>query len=457
MRFKTSFLITFAFHLMILVLDKGTGLIISKMFSAKDQVATRGDLVLLTNLPFILMAISNLGLATSLVYFAQRKEVTVRVAGETTSFVATAWGSFVSLAAVGVIAVWATTDSTADFPPLALLVPLLLTPIFLLLISYRNSIQLVLHKIYAYNVTQLIPSVVFLPLFLLLYFVITDRDPHESAVWAICIPAIFVALGLSWILRKHVPLRPRFHRGFLRKALAYGWRANVSSTLGYLNHRVDLYLLPLVYMVSVNDARAEVAFYSMAVTLAELIWHFPEALRDLMFAKVASLDEDAARAFTPVVCRNSLWICAAGAAVVWVVHDPLLGLWFADDWGAVWGPKVTPALAWLLPGTLLFTVAKVLRADLMARGFVNQCIFLAGLVLVVMIAGDIALVPQLGATGASLASTIAYGACAIGTVWFYASRTGVPVLKLLIPHREDWQHYRTLLARLRILRNPSED
>ncbi len=457
MRFKTSFLITLLFHLTIIVVDKGAGFVIVGLL--KDNENLKGALDLLTNVPPILMAVSNLGLAASLVFFTRRKEVSVRVAGETTSLVALVWGGTIALLAFFVIYVWAYFDPKTDMLEPSLLIPLLLTPPFLLLISYRNSIQLVLGRIYGYNVVHLVPSLTYLPAFLLIYFVLTDRDAKSAGVWGRFVPAVCLAVGLAWSLRRYVPLRPRFHGKFFKRALSFGWRANINSALTILNHRLDIYYVWALYIVpgaaslsaeDLSDAiKSQVAYYSLAVTLGELIWHFPEAMRDLLFSKVAGSSEAEAREVTPVICRNSLLICAAGAVVIWFIHGPIIGYWFGTAWYERWALVVTPSLAWLLPGTVFFTIAKILQADLMARHYVHTCIALTATVFVTMTVADVFLVPHYGAVGAAIGSTIGYVCSAVASLIVYVKSTGLPLRDLVLVRREDWEHYSGVLDRLR--------
>lgn len=454
MRFKTSFLITLGFHLTILALDKAAGFIL--LWLLKENPSDAGGVQLLINLPPVLMAVSNLGLAASIVYFTQRKEVSLATAAGTTSTVAIVWGFAVALFAFLALWLWSWLHPVAAMPDWALLVPVLVLAPFSILTVYRNCIQLVDNRIVGYNFVHLVPSVAFLPCFFGIYYLLSNRDPYYAAVYARFVPGVCLALGLIWHLRKVVPIRPGFDKGFFKKALGFGWRANIHSTLTILNHRIDLYLLGALYVASALLPQDEqlavinqqVAYYAYAVTLAELIWHFPEALRDLMFAKVASLDESEADKFTPVVVRNSLLICCLGALGVWFAHAPILSLWLGEAWERHWAAGLTPALAWLLPGTVLYTVAKVLQSDLMARKRIGICNWLTFVALFVLCALDLVLIPTMGAMGAAIASTTAYFAGAIGTILAYLHATDTRLSQLLFVRREDWQHYRPILARI---------
>lgn len=463
MRFQTSFLITLAFQALILAIDKGAGFVI--LWLLREDAPKAGGVQLLLQLPAILVAIGNLGLAASLVYFSKRKEVDLQTAGRTTTTVAILQGLLLALVMWGALELWVLFKEGAVLPRWSLLLPMLFLPIFLLIATYHNYIQLAVGRIVGFNVARLAPSLCFLPLFLLLYFVPVERDAYEAAVYARFLPGVLTAVLLLWFLRDVVPLRLGLDLTFLKKAVAYGWRANLHATFTALNHRLDLYLLGALFVVRTqlpeNEQIAllerEVAFYAYAMTIAELIWHFPEALRDVLFAKVSGLSEGEARDFTPVVARNSLWIAVLAAAGLWWLHAPCLSFLLGASWEETWRDGLTPVLALLLPGTVLYTIAKVLQADLMARRHLNACNLATFAVFVVLLGLDFVLVPSAGARGAAMASTIAYAVGAVLSVAFYVRSTGVSVRELLLVRRSDLRHYEALVRQRRAVKSSASD
>ncbi|MCB9918799.1 MAG: hypothetical protein H6832_10400 [Planctomycetes bacterium] len=453
MRFKTSFLITLAFQVLILAIDKGAGFVIWWLLG--DDAEAAGGVLLLLNLPAIMVAVGNLGLAASCVYFVQRKEVTADIAGRSSMTVAIVWGALLAVVLRVVLEIWVRTTPGAELPPWTMLTPMLVLPVFLLVTMYRNYLQLATGSIVAFNVTRLVPSLCFLPLFLVLYFVVTERDAYHAAAYARFVPGVLVAIGVVIAMRRIVRMTPGFDRPFLRKALGFGWRANVHATLTALNHRIDLYLLGGLYVVAAvlpeNERLAamqrEAAFYAYAMTLAELIWHFPEALRDVLFAKVAGMDEDDASEFTPVVARNSLFVAVLGAIAIWFAHAPALQLLLGESWITTWAAGLTPALFWLLPGTVFYTVAKVLQSDLMARHHLASCNFATSAVFVTLVGLDFAWIPAHGARGAAMASSVAYLVGAVLTIGVYLRSTRVRLLDVLLVRPGDFAHYRGILPR----------
>ncbi|PIE22592.1 MAG: hypothetical protein CSA62_11505 [Planctomycetota bacterium] len=451
MRFRSAFLLTLCFNATIVLVDKGAGMLI--YWIMRDDPGTKGRYDLITILPILLMTLANQGLASSIVYFTRRNEVDIRTAGETTGAIAWISGIVVGGLTLAVLWLWSLIDPQANLPSIGYILPILFTVPFLLTISYRNSLQLVLGRMRTYNLIHLLPSLLFLPSFLLAYFVFSEREEKFAGILARLIPAIIVAAVVVWLMREQVSFRFRVNWSFYKRALSFGWRANVNSTLTYLNHRIDYFwmypMLTLLGGASPEQAMVMVGLYGLAVTLAELIWYVPDALRDLLFSKVAGLPKSEARLFTPVVCRNALLVCIVVGAGLFAVHDLGFSLFFGKAWAEKWAPDVTPSFAILLIGTASFTVAKIIQSDLAARGKLNACIGLGSIVLVSMTVLDLYLVPSYGPVGAALGSSIAYLLSAIASVFVYVRSVRIRFSQLLIPHREDLQHYAEVLQGLR--------
>src|SRR5690349_7268098 len=179
-------------------------------------------------------------------------------------------------------------------------------------------------------------------------------------------------------------------------------------------------------------ANTQIAFLSMATTWAELVWHFPEAMRDLFFSKVAGSSHEQARAMTPMLARLGLLFSLLGGVATLLLMDPVMATVSAlaarggaASW-STWSGPVGEALMLLVPGTVAYTVSKVLQADLAARNELQTCVNAQVIVFVANMAGFLLWIPEHGASGAALASS---GAFVIGTVYTliaYVRQTGIP-------------------------------
>lgn len=467
MRFRRWVVFTFLVHALVVLADKGAGLVLYSLTSERPEV--HGAASLLASLPFILMALANMGLATAMVYHVRRGHYTAQVAIETTLLSALVWGGFIGAAAFGFT--WGVLPLINPAWEVSgwLLAPVCAAVPLLLVMSYANSLQLACDKIRGYNLVHLVSSLVFLPLFLLVWW-LTDEDVSLGVTWGRLAATLVVAALAVVMIRSFVRVRPRFHRDFLRDSIRYGWRANLTSVLTYLNHRIDLLIVGMLFAPLAADVATElaellaeghdfegkdpetvarnrlvlkqVAPYSLAVTFAELVWHFPEAMRDLFFSKVASSTEDRAKVITPTLVRISVLVSAAAATAILFMVDPTMRFitWLigkGDAWDVGWSGPVNEALLWLIPGTVGFTVAKVIQADMMARNLQGPCVRGCAVVFVVMLGLDFLWVPSGGATGAAQASTVAYLASSAYMLWAYRRDTGVSLSECLLLRRSD--------------------
>jgi len=457
--FRRGVVFTFLIHALVVLIDKGGGLVLYLLTA--EQPDQHGGAGIVGSLPFVLGAVANLGLATALVWFVRRKRFTAQQCFETSMAVALGWGAFVAaLAWCVVVYALPLIDPDWRIDPW-LLLPICLAVPLLLVASYANSTQLATDRVRDYGVVHLVTSLAFLPAFFGVFFWlggdVAKQQVPLGVAWGRLLSTLAVAALALWLVRKVVQVRVRVHRPFLGAALRFGWRANLTSTLNYLNHRLDLIVLGLLVFrarrlegLEPADAKVaanvQVAFYSMAVTWAELVWHFPEAMRDLFFSKVAGGTEEEARARTPVLARLGLFVSLVGAAAVLFLVDPVMGLVTelarGSDavWYHSWSLTVGQCLLVLAPGTVAYTVSKVLQADLAARNHLNTCVWAQGIVFVVMLALDALLIPSDGAPGAAWASTVAYLAGTVFTVVAYAQQTGTPTWRCLVVHPADFRY-----------------
>ena len=469
MNFRRWVVFTFLIHVLVIVVDKSGGLILYLLCANKaDQ---HGESSIIASLPFILGAIANLGLSSAMVYYVRRGRFTAQQGFETSITVALVWGGFVALLSklIVMFVLPALNPEWACDPwlvvPCCLVVPLLLVS------SYANSTQLATDQVKGYGIVHAATSVSFLPAFFAVFFLlgadVTKGHAPYAVSWGRLASTFAVALFALWLVCRIVKVRLGLHREFLKEGVRYGWKANLTSTLTYLNHRIDLLVLLALYAVPdgvIGDAakdlkKEQVAFYSIAVTWAELVWHFPESMRDLFFSKVASSSDEEARRLTPVLCRLALWMSMTGAVAIVLLVDPIMGTITSmagrsdHIWYQGWSPTVVPALWILVPGTAAYTVSKVLQADLGARDRLQTCVNAQLVVLVTMLGLDVLLMPQYGALGAAAASSAAYTLATCYTLWQYCRQTGNSVLACVLVHASDFRYVKeiagAILAKLR--------
>lgn len=240
----------------------------------------------------------------------------------------------------------------------------------------------------------------------------------------------WIVNGLTWLSiliasrRAGVAnLRPNVDA--LRRGLVFGLKVHGGMVAFFLLLRIDQ------LMVRAFDGFRALGLYSLAVTLAELLWLVtdPLAVALLPYQVRAGADDDRRLAFAMV--RLSLLISATAAAVVWVLA-PVGIRW-------VFGPSFEDAawlLRWLLPGTIALAAARPLWAVLLGDGRAALLSLLGVLALTLNIVLNLALLPTIGPVGASVASSAAY-VLLLASYVVVTRRVGVAGWTDLVPRRSD--------------------
>lgn len=214
----------------------------------------------------------------------------------------------------------------------------------------------------------------------------------------------------------------------LKEITAYALPCYIGNLAQFLNYRLD------VFFVSYFAGVAAVGLYTLAVTLCQQIWLISTAAATVLLPRVAASHRGGAENAAKIAqaTRLALWCSAFSAVLLAVLARPLLYWVF----GEAFLPSL-PALLWLLPGIVAFSIAAVVAAYFAGVGKprLNLLVALAGLFITIVL--DVVLIPRYQITGAAIASTASYGWSAVLSLWFFKRETGMPLVSLLLPNRAD--------------------
>jgi len=258
---------------------------------------------------------------------------------------------------------------------------------------------------------------------LLLSLAILDT---ESAVLAWLMALVIQVAGAMVLLSKRLSLNPTLHFGALRQQLWYGARGHAGWLLQSLNHRFDVFILAYF------SGSATVGYYAVAFNLAESTWWIPLALGTALFPRASSLQPAENASLTASVMRRSLPLILVSVLAMMLVGQPLIVLLY----GSEFSQSVIPFLV-LAPSGLFYTVTKLLATSLTAQGRPQASLYGGMISVPIMIGANIVLIPWLDATGAALASNLAYAVYAAYLVWYFRSVTRLTLRDVFLPTRVD--------------------
>jgi O-antigen/teichoic acid export membrane protein len=276
-----------------------------------------------------------------------------------------------------------------------------------LLNGFFSTILQGLQRIVIVNLIDLFQST--LALLLTILFVIGFQLGLLGALVASLGSGVFGLIVFGTILnREGGVFSPRWSYPVMRSTLSFGLKGHIGNVVQFFNYRLD------TFIVNYFIGAAGVGIYSVAVALAELLWHLPNAVAFVIFPKAAASSPEEMNVFTPRVFRITLVLTALGALCLTLVGRPIINFVFSSAFVDSYAPMLV-----LLPGVVLLGGAKVLTNEIAGRGYPHYNSVNSGLALVLTVVLDLVLIPRYSVLGAALASSIAYSGIFIAAVAFY--------------------------------------
>ena len=194
-----------------------------------------------------------------------------------------------------------------------------------------------------------------------------------------------------------------------RRIAGYGLRGQVGGVMSLLNLRLDFILL------SALTGPAVLGVYAVASKFAELIRILGMALQYVFYPAFAKQGQARAAANARRLIPRFGLLSASVLVPLWVAAGVVIPAFYGSDFGSA----VTPTRIILL-GLALDGVAGVITGFLygVGRPGLNSLAMGAGLALTVAL--DVLLIPRFEATGAAIASAVAYTTTGVALLWFFS-------------------------------------
>ena len=424
-QFARGTAITFVARVLSLILGIATSIILARLLGPEGK----GTYTLATLLPALIVTFANFGIGPATVYHvAQRRYPRREILGNNIVFA-------LGIGMIGVLAglVVAFFFQESIFPGVAqgyLLLALALIPVNLFF-AYLQNILLGAQRFKEINLITILHTLLFLAFIVIALWILKAGIPGAllAAVLAWFLTNV-VLLFWTWKVADGISFK--LNPAYLRKAFVYGIQAHLGNILGFLNYRIDIFL------VNGFLNPAAVGFYSIGVGLVEKLWLISQAASTVLFPRVAAeTDEQRRKDFTPIVSRTVLWGTSLGALVIF-----FLSRWIVEFlYSTAFLPAVQP-LQILLPGIVALSVSRVLANDIAGRGrpILNTYVSLGTLATNIIL--NLIWIPRYEIAGAAWASTVSYSVTLLARLFLYCRLSGNSWTKVLLPQRSDWALYR---------------
>lgn len=413
---------TYGTRLATIGLSLFTGIITARMLGPHN----RGVFALVYQFAATVVTFAKFGLAQSSIYSLRRERVAPERVAANALFLALVLGLlFAGLALLFRHQLLATM--LRGVPQWALLISLPVIPI-LLFESYFYAIIQALGQFALYNRRMLIgTALLVLGLFL---FVVVVRGGLEAAILVVvCNPVMMDAWLLITVSRMFkLSLRPDIP--LLKRQIPFGLKSHVQVLAQHMHLRADMYLV--AYFLNPS----EVAFYNLAVRLAEFMLDIPRTVSMVLYPRLASLDDHAMQRLTAQACRRTILLTATGGTLLSLLGPTLIVLWYGQDYA----PAARP-LPFISLAIVMLSLFVSLTQSFTSRNK-QQINITAGIIaLVGNVVLNLFLIPSMGIVGAALSSLLSYSAASMLLLFFFVRQSGLHVWEVVLPNGEDFRYF----------------
>ena len=404
-RFSRDVAWTLATRLLMIVNSVAAGIIVAHWLGAKGV----GELAVVNVAVTTIVQLGSFGLPSSNTYFIAQDRTHFRAATINSLLFAAVIGSVFTVALSGVASL---RPDWFGFVPTELIRIASVQIPFLLLTLIGLNILLAVGKIREFNLLDLVgQSFVLLNALLVLIVlrqgleVLVTLNTITTVLVSFVVVGLLVAAGKNFVASKW-----RANVAFLRRMIAYGLKFHISVLAGAIIFRADLLI--------VNHFRTpeEAGVYSVATQFGLLLMLLPGVIATLLFPRVTA-EQDAHGATTWLVTKHTaliMLVCCLAVVPVSFLLPLVYGPAFAE---------ATTLLLILLPGVYLIGLESVLVQHFNALGLPRTIPVYWLVTLVVNLALVFALVPQFGAYGAAIASTVSYALIFVLVAFYFVATT----------------------------------
>jgi O-antigen/teichoic acid export membrane protein len=421
---------TFAAGLTAFVMNLGMGIITARLLGPND----RGLFALAAVLPHTVVTFVKLGLAQASIYSIKRERVDPALVAGQVLMIALV-GSALAVAGMYVFKFEALHVLLKGAPVLCFAFSMFCVP-FLMIESHFFGILQGLGQFSIFNRRRLLGSGLSLVGMFVALVVL-----HGGLLAALGVTAILTVVLDSWLIGtvyRICGIRFNWDGPLLERLLKFGVKSHLQGIATHLHFRADIYLVAAFLNPS------QVAFYSIATRLAELLLFVPESLGLVIYPHQAGSALNEVQELTARSCRHVMFTTTLGGIVLMLIGPRVVVSWY----GHAYAPA-GPPLYYLMPGVVMMSLFFMLSRNFTSQNRQGVNIFASGAALGCNVLFNLFLIPRMGISGAGLATLLSYSLATVILGSTYLMESGKSMREVFVIRSSDLAVYRHLLADMR--------
>lgn len=394
---------------------------IARVYQASDSGMLN---YLINNLSFLLL-ITSLSLESALGYFASKNEISAnKLTGLSLLFAL--FSAFASTGAIMLVA----GSQLPDLGPAQYLLPLMYV-LGVVLTTYFSALYYAKQQVLLPNIVLITVNAVVLAYAVYQFPVAQSRADDVKIAFVFIYFGSFLAQGLilfiSWSSRYGITLKlPAGPE--LKSLFNYAFTALVANVIFFLVYRVDY------WFVESFCTNQDLGNYIQVSKLGQIFLLLPSIVATAVFTRTAGGRQEEISNVIQIISRWLLLLY-----VIFVAAIVITGKWlFPAVYGQSFNQMYVPFLL-LGPGILSLSTVSLLGAFNAGKNKIGINIKGSAIALVVIIIGDLLLVPAYGIYAAALVSSVGYICLQVYLLHHFKKEHRANISGFLIPRASDWR------------------
>jgi len=230
----------------------------------------------------------------------------------------------------------------------------------------------------------------------------------------------------------------KYHEGIMKSMVKLGLVSAIAIFIMQLNYRMDILMLKKLSTLE------EVGFYSLAMQIAEQLWHIPYAIEAIVLSRSANTTTDSGFVHRTVasIFRVALLIGLASGLLIFFLAPVVVPV--------VFGQEFMPSVRMIqvvLPGVLVLVGFRILNSRLTGMGKPQIAIYTFLPALVINFVLNLFLIPRYGGIGAAWSTNASYAAGSLIFLLVYAREVKMPVREIFRFRAGDFYFFRDIRKR----------
>lgn len=226
----------------------------------------------------------------------------------------------------------------------------------------------------------------------------------------------------------------KYQEPIMKSMIKLGLVNAIAIFIMQLNYKIDILMLKKL------SSLEQVGYYSLAMQIAEQLWHIPIAIEMIVLSRSAnSTDDHFIHKTVASIFRVSLIIGILGGAFIFLIAPPLVPFVFGDEY-----LSSVRMIQVVLPGILFLIGFRILNSRLTGMGKPQVAIYTFAPALVINFILNLYLIPRYGGIGAAWATNVSYGIGSIAFVFAFSRITRISIAQIFTYRRSDFYFFRDI-------------